>query len=126
MTQTAIDAYTWSVAYHNGDVLHEYDENRPDGRGWAEIGFASVKTVMLATHEVDRVHRVVVPADAQPLFFRRRYITINAAGEQGDSGCLAHCIGWKRAGETPQDEQAVYLFVLDDGSTLLTDNLQAI
>ncbi len=32
----------------------------------------------------------------------------------------AHCIGWKRG------DEAIYLFVLSDGSTLLTDNLQAI
>jgi hypothetical protein len=117
------DVFTWSVAYRNGDIVHEFDEERPDGRGWAEIGEKPVKIVMLATQygELDRIHHIAVPQDAQPVFFRRRYVTINAGEQESNStGCLAHCIGWKRG------DGAVYLFVLENGSTLLTDNLQAI
>jgi hypothetical protein len=125
-----IDAYTWSVAYIDDTVLHEFDEDRPDGRGWSEVGFDErsdvsnkpVKIIMLATPEVDRVHRVVVPQDAKPVFFRRRYVMINTSGQENSdtSGCLAHCIGWKRG------EEAVYLFVFSDGSSLLSSDLQAV
>ena len=117
-----IDAFTWSVAFVDGTVLHEFDEERTDGRGWSEIGEKPVKIIMLATPEIDQVHRIEMPPNAQPVFFRRRYVTINS-GEQESTDppqCLAHCIGWKRG------EESVYLFVLNNGSTLLTNDLQAV
>jgi hypothetical protein len=65
-------------------------------------------------------HRVDVPAGATPIFFRRRSVEINPL--QGETGnrTTTHCIGWKRG------DEAVYLFVFDDGSTLLTNDLQAV
>ncbi len=114
------DVLTWAVAYADDTVLHEFDEGRPDGRGWAEIGEKPVKIVMLATAEVNQVYRVAIPAGATPVFFRRRAIAFNLTGDQQTNLPVTHCIGWK------SDEDAAYLFVFENGETLLTNELQAV
>jgi hypothetical protein len=112
------DQYIWSVIYVDGTVMGEY--GRVEGRGFAEIGDKHVKALdiePLPQHL--HAHRILVPDGAQPVFFRRRTIALDgSANEQGRS--TVHCIGWK------QEESAVYLFVFEDGSTLLSDDLQAV
>jgi hypothetical protein len=109
------EAYAWCIVYQDDVLLHEDD---------AEQGFASVKRqvkmlTLLPLAGALPCH-VSIPQGATPVFFRRRSVEINPlAGETGNR-TTTHCIGWKRG------EEAVYLFVLSDGSTLLTDNLQAV
>jgi hypothetical protein len=66
------------------------------------------------------VHQVDIPDGAQAVFLRRRMLAINPMNEQLQHASTIHCIGWKRG------EDAVYLFIRDDGSTLLTNDLQAV
>jgi hypothetical protein len=60
----AQDIYTWSVEYHDGVIVPEFDDERPDGRGWAEINSLQVKYIRL--HQADGwpAHNVTVPDDA--------------------------------------------------------------
>jgi hypothetical protein len=115
------DAYTWCAIYQDGTTIQEFDETNSVGRGFAEVDSAQVKALEL--QPVDGQHlpsrHVALPAGATPVFFRRRKIELDPnSNEQMRS--TVHCIGWKR------DDQAVYLFIHDDGSVLLTSDIQAV
>lgn len=122
MIEQAQDTYTWHALYDNDEAISEYD--RPEGRGFAEVESTRVKTLLLTPLQ-GALHRIDIPVGAQPIFFRRR--SIELAPLQGDvqSRSTVHCIGWKNAGLLSV-QQEVYLFVFDDGSTLLTNDLQAV
>jgi hypothetical protein len=108
------DLYQWRVIFHDGTSTTEYDDARPDGRGFAEREDKPVKALLLDDH-----YSVSIPAGAAPVFFRRRTIEMHEEGQR--IGSVTHCIGWKR-----DESAAVYLFVFEDGSTLLTDDVQAV
>jgi hypothetical protein len=111
------EAYTWAALYTDGSYIGEYD--REEGRGFAEVDSVRVKQLRLGScHSHLHTHYVEVPEGATPVFFRRR--RINLVDGQAGPFTVAHCIGWK------QGTTAVYLFVGDDGSTILTNNLQAV
>jgi hypothetical protein len=119
MIEQVQDAYTWSVWCADGTVLCEYD--RPEGRGFAEVASLSVVGILLLPLQgVSPSYRVDIPQGAQPVFFRRRSVTVSPLAGESEPRPTTHCIGWKK------DEQAVYLFVFDGGSTLLTSDLQAV
>lgn len=113
------DAYTWQVTYVDGTCTHEFDESKPDGRGWAEREAKDVATITLARDGM-QTHSVAVPEGAEPMFFRRRSLTFGLTDGSTQQGNAIHCIGWKR------EQEAVYLFVFNDSSTLLTTDLQAV
>ena len=111
------DIYKWVVVYQDGTFTEEFDDARPDGRGFAELEDKPIMGVELwESPPVSSVHRVSVPNGAIPVFFRRRYIALTGIGERN----TVHCIGWKR------EESACYLFIFPDGSSLMTDDLQAV
>ena len=113
------DFYTWSVLCADGTVLCEYD--RPEGRGFAEVAsLPPVGLLLLPLQGIGPSHRVDVPQGATPVFFRRRSVTISPLAGESAPRPTTHCIGWKHG------DEAVYLFVFDDGSTLLTSDLQAV
>lgn len=115
------DAYTWRIAYQDGGCLDEYDEIRTDGRGWAEREAKPVQTVsLLWAAQATEAASITLPDGATPVFFRRRTLTINPNDDSIAPCQTVHCIGWKRG------DKVCYLFVFDDGRTLLTDNLQAV
>ena len=115
------DAYRWRVMYDGGETVGEFD--RPDGLGFGEVDRARIRGMIL--EPVDEgarpAHILIVPDGAQAVFFRRRAILGVTEGEQTLVG-LAHCIGWRR----PGTGEEVYHFVLEDGRSLLTSDLQAI
>jgi hypothetical protein len=114
------DAYTWGAIYTDGSSIGEYDD--PGGLGFAAVDSTQVKRLGLLNASSPHLasHSVDIPPGATPIFFRRRSIELGpiVGEEQGRS--TVHCIGWKRG------DEAVYLFVYDDGSTLLTNDLQAV
>jgi hypothetical protein len=121
MIEQVKDVYQWRVVYQDGTVTDEYDNARPDGRGFGERKAKPVAEIRLMTWHPfnDHEHRVDIPDGATAVFFRRRSIVLNpTTGEGGRT--TVHCIGWKR------EQEAVYLFVFDDSSTLLTSDLQAV
>jgi hypothetical protein len=112
------DVYMWRVIYRDGTYTDEFDEARPDGRGWREREDKPVAEIQLLAHDRDG-HQMLIPIDASPVFFRRRSIELNPNVDM-QIHRTTHCIGWKYG------EQAAYLFVLPNGSTLLTSDLQAV
>lgn len=114
MLQQTKDVYEWFVLYKDGSSIREYDN--PDGHGFSAVDSANVKQLTLTSSFCS--HSVDVPDGATPVFFRRRSIEMHPDGQTQLPS--VHCIGWKR------ENTAVYLFISEDGSTLLTDNLQAI
>lgn len=120
ITNTTKDAYTWRITYHDGRQVSEFDDERPDGRGFAEIDSLQVKRLRLLLPSGIPAHVVSIPDSATPVFFRRRTISINPNNDTASNRPVKHCIGWEK------DEQAAYLFVFDDGSTLLTTDKQAV
>lgn len=117
--EKAQDAYHWWAVYTDDSCIGELD--RDEGRGFAEVDQARVKTLVLLPCKGDGPsHGVDIPQGAIPVFFRRRSVEINPLAGENTPRPTTHCIGWKRG------EQAVYLFVFDDGSTLLTSDLQAV
>lgn len=113
------DAYQWHVTYVDGTSTSEYDDARPDGRGWAEREATPVRAITLTRREqAGETVSILIPDGVTPIFFRRRSIALQP-GMQTPLPTV-HCIGWKR------EDDAVYLFIGEDGSTLLTDDLQAV
>lgn len=108
------DIYSWRASYPNGEYL---DETHAVG------GFGSVdleRCTSLTLHGTVPAHVVHIPAGAKPVFFRRRSIAVNIIDETSDPQQTVHCIGWKRS-----EDDAVYLFVFENGATLLSSDLQA-
>ncbi len=131
MIEQIKDIYEWHVTYTDGSVISEYD--REEGRGFAEVGNKPVKAMVIKPLVLGKFpelpvleklaeHCVLIPEGATPVFFRRRSLSVEVhmVDEQDHFRSTVHCIGWKREGK------AVYLFVFDDGSTLLTNDLQAV
>jgi hypothetical protein len=114
MLEQAAETYAWYVIYRDQTGHHEFDLSC-----FADVDQEHVQTLMLLQATEIR-HLVDVPEGAQPIFFRRRSIEINALTSEGTPRPTVHCIGWR------QGDAAVYLFVFEDGSTLLSNDLQAI
>ncbi len=112
------DAYTWGAMYSDSTCIAEYD--RPEGRGFAEVDQIRVKELLLLHLAGGTSHSVHIPQGATPVFFRRRSVTISPLAGESTPRPTTHCIGWKRG------DEAIYLFVFDDGSTLLSNDLQAV
>lgn len=114
MTIQVSNAYIWRVVYQDETVVcEEHVDN------FASIDASRVASLFLLPLAGGASHRVDIPKGAQPVFFRRRSITVNPlqGAEQGRT--TTHCIGWKRG------DDASYLFIHEDGSTLLSSDLQA-
>jgi hypothetical protein len=117
------DTYTWCAIYDDGHtVISESDVGSFADIHCADIPSSRVQTLLLLPMPgIERdLQRMDIPQDATPVFFRRRSVEINPLQGNARSRPTVHCIGWKRG------DEATYLFVFDDGSTLLTDNLQAV
>ena len=110
------ERYTWRVVYDDGQTcINENEDN-----SFANVDVSRAKHILLIPLAGDSFCRVNIPEGATPVFFRRRSITLDPLSGQESNRTTIHCIGWKRG------DEAVYLFIHEDGSTLLTDNLQAV
>lgn len=105
-----MDTYRWSAIYNDNTILDERDTKQ----GFASVDQSRIKNLMLFSPK-GSIGNVVIPEGAEAVFFRRRSIEPNKGNRS-----TVHCIGWKN------ESSAVYLFVFDDGSTLLTTDLQAV
>jgi hypothetical protein len=120
MINVTNDAYMWSAYTSTTTCMSEYDHK--EGRGFAETNTLKIKTIEIEPLVPGSLptHRVDIPEGAVPVFFRRRKIELDPSAKNGEKRTTIHCIGWKH------EEKAVYLFVFDNGSTLLTSDLQAV
>ena len=113
-----VELYTWQVRCEGSTWIQEYDDERPDGRGFAEVKDHIIKCIdLIPASSEGHVHSVAIPEGATPVFFRRRTIELSQGGQNRST---AHCIGWEK------ENNKSYLFVMEDGTTLLTDDLQAV
>ncbi len=111
------EAYTWRAVYNDGLSIDETEENSFTD----DVDKGKVASLFLTQpHCVMPLHRVNVPDGCQSVFFRRRSIEINLMSDEENSRPTVHCIGWKRG------DEGTYLFVFDDGSAFLTNDLQAV
>lgn len=111
------ELYTWRAVYDDGKSAHYENE----GNSFADVDKERVsKLFLLPLTEKGSVHGIDIPIDAQPVFFRRRSIEISLTDGSKDQHPTKHCIGWKN------DATALYLFVFEDDSTLLSDDLNAV
>lgn len=109
------DAYTWIAHQHGGEQVAEYDLDGSE-RGWAVVDLAATFAVQIQpTRDGLPAPLVVVPAEARPVFFRRRSIEVNPTTEEEVARNTLTCIGWEHL-----DGQGVYLFVADDGRCVLS------
>lgn len=109
--------YTWSVIYRDDTTMPEFDGNRR--RGFKEADNGQIKTVELKPLDNQPLpsHRVNIAEGATPVCFRR-HKGMDSITNKPDY--TMHCVGFQCMYD------ACYLFVYEDGSTLLTSDLQAV
>jgi hypothetical protein len=112
------DIYTWR-AYYDNNATDYLDESHAVA-GFGSVDLARCTSITLINQANLTLYVVEVPAGAQAVFFRRRRVAISLSDESCKPQGTVHCIGWKRS-----DEEVAYLFVYEDGSALLSNNLQA-
>jgi hypothetical protein len=113
---TELKAYTWCAIYKDGTTISETSENC-----FGDVDQPCVKTLLLLPVKRGiEPQRMDIPEGATPVFFRRHSLELQLIDGQEKPYPTRYCIGWK------SEERALYLFVFDDGSTLETDNLQAV
>lgn len=109
------DTYTWQAIYDDDSHLDEQDATQ----GFASVDQERIKSLAFLTSDGLTTHSVQIPSGAQGVFFRRRRVMVNVESDSAMNDATTHCIGWK------QGNQAIYLFIRGDGSSLLTTDLQA-
>lgn len=71
-----MDDFTWLAHLDNGETYAEHDADG-NARGWKSVPHERVVALELLPTRPDLHNvRAEVPADAQPVFFRRRTVTI--------------------------------------------------
>lgn len=116
----AKEAYTWCATLHDGTQVPEYDESRPDGRGFGEVDKSQIKHLHLLLPSGVHAHVATIPDGAEPVFLRRGKIEISLSTEKEVGRVRIHCIGWKK------EDGGSYLFVFEDGSSLLSSDFYAV
>lgn len=108
-------AYTWCAVYGDNTALEEQD-----APNFASVDQSRVKSLFLLGSDYQHVHRVSIPDSAQAVFFRRSSTEIKLTDGSETERSVVHCIGWSLG------DEGVYLFLGNDGSSLLTTDLQAV
>ncbi|MGZ6360766.1 MAG: hypothetical protein ACXWP0_03695 [Ktedonobacterales bacterium] len=121
------DGWTWRVHYSDGSMFDEYDANGNE-HGFAEVENSRVVAVELQPQHPDvcgHVVKIDASRDAmRPIFFRRRSRIVNLETGGDTTGAVIHCIGWHKT--VNGRNIAAYTFIFADGSTLTTDDYQAV
>ena len=118
VTNHGTDLYTWIAVYDDETAVPEFDAERPDGRGFAEVDASRVRRLLLIGEPGQAV--VALPEGATSVFFRRRRVELNLETDEQQRSTVAHCIGWQR------EHDGCFLFVFGDGSHLLTTDMHAV
>jgi hypothetical protein len=98
-------------------MMSEFDGGRK--RGFAEANNGQIKAIELKPLDNQSLpsHHVDIPVGAAPICFQR-HKGMDSTTNRADYS--VRCIGFQYM------HHACYLFVFDDGSTLLTSDLQAV
>lgn len=119
------DPWLWRAVYADGSTLDEYDDDAPDGRGWAQAqayGTARrtriAQVLLVPQRDGLSTHVVTLTGDdATARVFRRRMLTVNA--ETGATVGTAEPI-------TAIELRGVYIFLFADGSMVASNDLNAV
>ncbi len=112
------EAFSWSVVLADGPMVSEEEAG-----SFAAVAHRPVRTIILDPHAGSPPVFVRVPEGARPIFFRRRKIVLDPAGEETDRRTIT-CAGYQTT--EGGRNRAVYLFVFEDGTLLLTDRHDAV
>lgn len=124
LVQNQRERFTWLVKYKDGTVFQECDESG-EGRGFASVRLADVESLALIGKNPE-AFTVRVPEEAEPVFFRRRRVSFAPPEEEAREKLTTHCIGWCFPHADGLPDAGVYLFVFEDGSTLVTTDRQVV
>lgn len=118
------DPWRWHVLYADGSQLDEFDDDAPDGRGWAQAAAygqarnTRITQVLLIPQRDGLSTHVVTLATEMPVrIFRRRRLTVSA--ETGATVGEAEPV-------TAIELASVYTFLFADGSIVVSDDLNAV
>ena len=115
------DLWWWLVQYQDDTILPECQGTSMPHAAWGHVDTTRVKNIVLVPRQ-SGLEQVVVDVGANsPVFFRRRYKELNISGGQQVSQQNIHCLGYEAA-----DGTGNYVFVFEDGSVLLSTNLNAV
>lgn len=107
-----------------GDI----SEGHWQDHGFAEVDMARVVAVELIPQREDLAHHLVkidTSRGQRPIFFRRRYINLDPVTfEEQRNRMSATCLGWQNT--VNGSNVASYTFYFDNGSSLVTDDHNAI
>lgn len=118
------DAWTWLVVYRDGSMLHECDGQNPHA-AYADIDIEQVDKMALIPLRDGLPQLVVqIAPGMRPIFFRRRLIELQIADGDTVGSQTIHCLGYSTNGNGPRTEH--FTFVFDDGSTLLSNDRNAV
>jgi hypothetical protein len=127
------DVWHWRIHYTDGTILDEYDQDAPDGRGFASVDLPRVRAVeLIPQREGLRNHAVKIEADKgmRPIFFRRRLMPVDLSGEFPTGVVVASLtvLGYQKTleGLNGPLNSSHYTFFFEDGSVLVTDDHNAI
>lgn len=149
-----LDAWLWRVVWarenhgdpepapgeepdHIGALDHYWTPGNPDiqvRHSWTmdvapELAAGRTVYALLAhgQHQPFPVQTIKVPKDARPVCFYRRGRTINPnTQEELAPPPSILCIGWQSKRAKPESKRGVWLFLLHDGSTILTHDRDAV
>jgi hypothetical protein len=104
--------------YHDNTGLFECEGSSASHAAWAHIDVPRVQTMVLLPRRegLSQLAVRITHPSMRPVFFRRRAIELNLAGQQSHWPTV-HCLGY----EWP-DGTGSYTFAFEDGSVVLTAN----
>lgn len=117
------DKWTWVATYFDGRIL---DECGPEHHVFADIDQDNLSTLAWEPRD-DSLPMVCVQVGpgSLPILFRRRLLTVDFSGAgEPQPPNVVHCVGTIRA--VGNETVGSYTFVFENGSVLVSDNLQAV
>jgi hypothetical protein len=115
------DLWSWMVVYRDGSAVYECQGESAPHAAWKDVNDRLVAGLALIPRQAGLQQVVVhVPEGAVPVLFRRRQIELNMASGEQTGRQTIHCLGWEGF------HNASYVFIFQDGSTLLTSDRNAV
>jgi hypothetical protein len=117
------DHWAWVVIYRDQSMVYECQGSTAPHAAWKDVNPRLVSAITLLPRlRLAGRHEVIVhiPQGSTPVMFRRRQIELNMTGGEQSNTQTIHCLGYEAA------DHGSYLFVFEDGSTLLTNNRNAV
>jgi hypothetical protein len=117
------ETFLWKAHYTDGTTLDELDDDGV-GRPFAAIDLLRLAALELLPQQEHVRRHILRIDDGRPIFFRRRRIELDPVEGIEVGRSTVTCLGYQTTirGRNMQ----LFLFLFGDGSTLLTDNREAV